>query len=904
MNLILPSLDFKVGYKSKVCNWHHHLHFAYDLIANVRPRTLVELGVHYGDSYFTFCQSIKEQEIECQCYGVDHWTGDVHSGFYDEEVWNIVSNYNQANYYFSHLIRKEFSHALKDFEDLSIDLLHLDGCHTYEAIKHDFYSWFPKVSDKGIILLHDIYEKGNGFGVWKLWEELKLKFKTFSFSFGHGLGVIFKNDDFAKDNKYIKELIYSESLNLYYKSKSINSANKDIIIPDKSTVFQDDQISNRSIHQGIILTDKIKRMQKSLSWRVTAPLRFLRRKTLDRFFRKDSFDARLYLQLNPDLQKIFGSDFEAAKNHFRKWGKKQGRMYVDLQEHISYSDWVCRFDTNDFSKLEKFRYELADIDEQPLLSIILPIFNSELNLLKSAVKSVFDQVYHNWELILVDDYSNCNKLNSFLNEIEKTDRRVRLIRRNRNGHIAAACNSGLEVVTGKFFAVLDHDDLLREHTLLRICQAISRYPNCKIVYSDEDKIDLKGARSSPHFKPDWNPELLLSQNYICHTCFLDTDYIKSLDGYRVGYEGCQDWDLFLRASEKLEDNQIIHIPEILYHWRKTKQSTATRISAKNYVYENSLKVIKSAWDRRGISVTIESTGHPNNYVRTKFIKPKVLPLVSIIIPTRDNLEHLEKCINGLINKTSYDNFEILIMNHNSKNLDVLYYLNRVKRRKDCRVIDVQGEFNFSKFCNLGVHHSAGQLVLFLNDDVEPITPNWLSEMVSIASRKEIGCVGAKLLYPNDTIQHAGIILGIRGFAGHAFRGFPKSHPGYFSRLDLVQNYSAVTGACLIVRKEVFLQALGFNEDALKIAFNDVDLCLKVLQNGFKNVWTPYALLYHYESASRGHDLHGLNYRRFLKEGDYIRNTWKHYLVNDPAYNTNLSLYREDFSISLPRKSNP
>lgn len=903
MKLELPSLCFQPAYTSKVNSWHDHLHFAYDLVANFRPRTLVELGVHYGDSYFTFCQAIRDQELECNSFGVDRWSGEIHSGFYDEEVWDIVSNYNNANYNFSRLIRKEFTSALEDFEELSIDLLHLDGCHTYEAVKNDFCNWLPKISEQGIILLHDIHERSNGFGVWKLWEELKHDFKTFSFPFGHGLGLIFKDCNVVENNKYFNELLTSDALNLYYKSKSKNRVSSK---GEKLTIAgttNDDENLKKSIHQNVILSDKIRRIQNSFSWKVTAPLRLLRRKILDPFTRKEGFDARLYLQLNPDLHKIYGSDYEAATNHFRKWGKKQGRMYLNAHEDMSYPAWVNRFDTNDISRLEQFKIELSYLEETPLFSIIIPIFNSDVKLLRAAIDSVTGQIYLNWELILVDDNSSCKKLLNFLNEIEKSDEKIILIRRNQNGHISEACNSGLDAASGRYFAILDHDDLLREHTILRMCQSIKEYPDCKIIYSDEDKICLKGERCSPHFKPDWNPELLLSQNYICHICFFETKYIKDLEGYRVGYEGCQDWDLLLRASENLNENQIIHIPQILYHWRMTKKSTASKISAKNYVYKNSLKVVKSAWERRGIEVSVESYGFPNNYVRSKISTPECLPLVSIIIPTRDNLKHLEKCIDSLIYKTSYPNFEVLVMDNGSRERGVIDYLKKLNSLERFRIVNVPGEFNFSKICNFGASKASGCLILFLNDDVEAITNDWLSEMVVIASRKEVGCVGAKLLYPNDTVQHAGIILGLGGYAGHAFRRFPRHHNGYASRLDLVQNYSAVTGACLLVRKEVFFKVSGFDENFLKIAFNDVDLCLKVLKAGLKNVWTPHALLYHYESASRGDDLEGKNYKRFLSEGNHMRNKWSEYLLRDPAYNPNLSICVEDFSIAAPRETN-
>jgi GT2 family glycosyltransferase len=439
--------------------------------------------------------------------------------------------------------------------------------------------------------------------------------------------------------------------------------------------------------------------------------------------------------------------------------------------------------------------------------------------------------------------------------------------------------------------------------LLRFAQTLNENPTCKLIYSDEDKINSLGKRVDPYFKPDWNPDLLLSQNYICHLCCINVDLVREISGFRKGYEGCQDWDLFLRATELLNENEIFHIPEILYHWRKGGGSTASGAKAKEYVFENSIKTIESALDRRKIEAEVELSDESNNYIRIKYNISKIQPLVSIIIPTRDYLKYLRVCIEGILTGTSYENFEILILDNESKDKSTLDYFDQLSNDERIRIIKTPGKFNYSKINNLGVTYAKGELLLFLNNDIEPISDNWLTEMVSHGIRPEIGCVGAKLLYPNDTIQHGGVVLGLGGLAGHAFKSFPMDHSGYKNRLCLVQNYSAVTAACLLVKKKLFEQVGGFNEENLQVAFNDVDFCLKVREQGFRNLWTPFALLYHFESASRGDDLSPKKLKRFNKEAEYMKKTWKNELSFDPAYNSNLTLDREDFSLGLPRSRN-
>ena len=919
-----PSASKSPYYLSEVRSWHRHIPFAYDLVCNFRPKKIVELGVHFGDSYFNFCQSVKDHNIDCECFGIDTWEGEKHAGFYGEEVWKVVDEYNSKNYSeFSFLIRNTFNSSLNIFKDSTIDLLHIDGLHTYDAVSNDFYNWWPKLSQNGIILIHDIVEKNNGFEVWKFWDELKSKYKCFQFNFGHGLGVIVKST-YEYPNAYIREIITNHLACLYYEAKSealiFKNTSKQLQYENKqnrleiktyineighisSALCEYEQNLNLTIKERVSLEDKIKRLKNSFSWKFTAPLRYLRRKLLDPFFKKEPiFDAKTYLDLNPDLNEFYDGDLKKAEEHYRIHGKKEGRIYIYPPTNYSYKDWIRNFDLITEFKFQELVTEYRKLILKPLISIIIPVFNIKTKIFLETIQSVKNQIYENWELIIVDDCSTNIDLKRTLYEISLSDQRIKLIVRNENGHISEASNTGIENSTGEFIVFLDHDDLLREHSLLRVVQKINQYPDCKLIYTDEDKIDLLGDRVSPYFKPDWNPDLLLGQNFICHLCCIKASIVKRVFGFRKGFEGCQDWDLFLRVTEIIEDHEIFHIPEILYHWRKGVGSTASAISEKDYVYTNTIKTINSALERRKITGTVESVGKPNNYVRIKYSVPEGndQPKVSIIIPTRDYLGFLKKCVDGLLNETNYENFEIIILDNESRNKKTLNYLSNLQENERVKVIKVCGKFNYSHINNIGVGHASGEFVLFLNNDVKPINKNWLKEMVSHGIRTEVGCVGAKLLYDDNTIQHGGVVLGLGGLAGHAFRKFPKCHVGYGSRLSLVQNYSAVTAACLLMKIELFKKIEGFNATNLKVAFNDVDLCLRVKEQGYRNVWTPFAILYHYESASRGDDLSGEKLKRYNKEADYMRKKWKKYLDHDPAYNPNLTLDREDFSLGRPR----
>jgi glycosyltransferase involved in cell wall biosynthesis len=694
-------------------------------------------------------------------------------------------------------------------------------------------------------------------------------------------------------------------------TQAILKCEKEILIEEKSDLIEEKNATdkqNLSLRNELeIRDDKIKRIQNSFSWKITALLRFLRRKVLDPFKSslKDDFDPVVYLELNPDLQESFKGNLEEATKHFHLHGLKEKRAYsyqIAPPLHLrTYEEWIRRYDTK--TSLSSAKLSKDRPMENPFFSIILPVFDPSVSFLESALQSVLDQSYENWELCIVDDASTNTDIKKTLSKFAKRDCRLKIKYREINGHISIASNDAIKMARGKFLVFFDHDDILPTESLSRVAEVLEQHTEVKIVYTDEDKIDKKGIRSDPYFKPDWNPELFLSQNYLCHLTCCDTKLTQEVGCFREGYEGSQDWDLFLRITEKLADSQIFHIPEILYHWRKTNSSTAKSVKTKDYVLDSAKRTLLDTIERRKIDGEVIPVSKKFNYWRIKRKLPTQQPMVSILIPTKDKVELLSTCVNSLINKTNYNNYEIIVLDNDSVNKNTFEFFEKFTKNKLCKVHKVPGSFNYSKINNEGVRVAKGEILVLLNNDIEIIDSCWLEEIVSHAIRPEIGCVGAKLFYSDDTIQHAGVILGLGGVAGHAYRGFNKNHSGSRLRLHLSQNFEAVTAACLAVKKTIFEEVNGLNEENLAVAFNDVDFCIKVRQARYRNLWTPNAILYHHESASRGSDEAPENKNRFQKEVKYMKETWSNVLQNDPTYNPNLTLDREDFSLSFPpRKS--
>ncbi|WP_256749444.1 glycosyltransferase [Mesorhizobium sp. Mes31] len=562
---------------------------------------------------------------------------------------------------------------------------------------------------------------------------------------------------------------------------------------------------------------------------------------------------------------------------------------------VSYEGWIALHDTPTEDDIADLRHRLAELKVKPLISVLMPVYNTPERLLREAIESVRAQIYENWELCIADDCSTEPHVRRVLNEYAKRDPRIKVVLRDKNGHISQASNSALEIVTGEWVAMLDHDDILRPHALAEIVLEVDRHPDAELIYSDEDKIDSEGRRYDPCFKPDFSRELFRSQNYLNHLTAHRAENIRAVGGWRPGFEGSQDYDLNLRVIERIAPEGIRHIPKVLYHWRAVEGSTALDGSQKNYAYLAGLRALEEHVERMGIPARAEEAPGTSCY-RLRFFVPEPQPLVSLIVPTRDKVELLRRCVESIREKTTYRNYEIVVVDNGSVEEETLAYFSELKKAKNVRVLRYDKPFNYSAINNFAVGKAKGSIIGLVNNDIEVISPDWLTEMVSWAVQPDVGCVGAKLYYGNDTIQHGGVIVGLGGVANHSHKHFPRHHPGYFCRLKVLQNLSAVTAACLLIRKSLFQEVGGLNEVDLTVAFNDVDLCLKVQEAGYSNVWTPYAELYHLESVSRGVEDAPEKMARFNSEIAYMQRRWKKIIERDPFYSPNLTKAREDFSL--------
>lgn len=562
-----------------------------------------------------------------------------------------------------------------------------------------------------------------------------------------------------------------------------------------------------------------------------------------------------------------------------------------------YTPWIRKFDTPSASDCRKIQDHLKSFRHRPLISILLPVYNTEAQWLTRAIESVQAQSYPDWELCIADDASTAAHIRPLLAKFAAEDKRIRVVLREHNGHISAASNTALELAGGELVALLDHDDELSPHALYHVVAELNRNGDWDLLYSDEDKIDLKGRRYEPHFKPQWNETMFLSYNLITHLCVMRTSVVRAVGGFRLGFEGSQDYDLFLRVIERIGHARVRHLPQVLYHWRAVPTSVASGPGVKAYALKNARRALSEHLARLGAPAEVE--GGYNEFHRVRYRLPSPLPKVSVIIGTRDRVDLLKVIVDGLLRETDYDPLEILIVDNQSSDAKTLAYFKALQSENRVRVLAYDAPFNFSAINNFAARQASGEVLAFLNNDLKVMHQDWLKEMVAFALRPEVGAVGAKLYYPNDTIQHAGVILGIGGVAGHSHKGLARSEPGFIGRVKVSQNVSAVTGACLVTRREVFERVGGFDQENLAVAFNDVDLCLRLHRFGYRVVWTPFAELYHFESASRGSDQTAATFPRFEREFACMRSRWGALLDRDPCYNPNLTLEKEDFSLAFP-----
>ena len=1091
-------------------SWLGHVPFAFWIVEALRPDSLVELGTHTGNSYAAFCQAVRHVGLPTSCHAVDTWAGDPQAGFYGDDIYDRLAAYHDPRYAgFSRLLRMTFDDALVHFADGSVDLLHIDGLHTYEAVRHDFETWLPKMSRRGVVLFHDINVRKGDFGVWRLWDEITRAYPSFSFLHSNGLGVLGVGEDlpdavqelFAvqatggeglqavrswfdrlgeaaieaetiqrleEQEKHLRtevamvrkvlddQIAHTEDLKgmiatrdrdialiqgwlgdhqaeIHRQGDALAEMARDLADRDSNLAAHARELA--ALEQALAAREQevaalhgveasrdqhIHSLVSSTSWKLSAPVRKLGRltQTAGRLYRRrlhsitleplhdvvpspqggyeatggdpafllrsnrgrlpghwcvisyrvvrasaplvpviyvdagDGFDERTMIRLPVDTVGEFRQlallpqtvkalrfdpatrplSFEIADFTIREIGKtnilldyvrqnRPGRVLDYLRRHgwqatkqrvlqelqpnrwsADYKSWVRMYDTLTPEDGTAIKADIARLPVRPRVSVVMPVYNTPEPYLREALDSVLAQFYPDWELCIADDASTAPHVTKVLAEYTARDPRIKVVRRQTNGHISAASNSALDLATGDFVALMDHDDRLPPHALYMVAAELARHPDADILYSDEDKIDADGERYDPHFKSGFNLDLLHGQNMVNHLGVFRRSLIEQAGGFRLGFEGSQDYDLTLRAVEQTVPERIRHIPAILYHWRVFPESSAFSTVELPRATAAAHKALTEHFQRRGVDATVETSPATNRFTRIRYALPATLPRVSLIVPTRDKVDLLKGCVDGLLHRTDYPDLEILIVDNNSEDAATFAYFDTLKDEPRVRVLTYKAPFNYSSINNFAAAEATGEVLGLINNDIEVMEPGWLAEMVSHALRPEVGAVGAKLYYADGTIQHAGVVTGICGVAGHVHKGLTRDAYGYFSRAQLTQDLSCVTAACLILRKEIFDEVGGLNSEHLAVAFNDVDFCLRIREKGYLIVWTPFAELYHLESASRGPDTAPDKVKRFMGEVAYMQERWGDSLLADPYYNPNLTLDAENFGLAFPPRT--
>ncbi len=845
-------------------NWVGHIPFAFWLVDMLCPKLVVELGTHSGNSYFAFCQGVRRNQLPARCFAVDTWKGEEHAGYYGEEIFADVCAWNERYYGdFSTLLRMTFDEAQMRFADRSIDLLHIDGRHTYEAVRHDFELWFPKLSSASVVLFHDIAVRERGFGVWRLWNELSERYPSVAFEHSNGLGVLFTGSDQSlRMKEFLQFWQFPEERQMFIMAaeKLGRAIGVAWALDAKSAAFDNLSVSFRKLEKNY------ERVIHSSSWRITNPYRRL---------------LKSIRRQGRSLRQILPSRAVTEQRLYLKWIEQ----YDIVGKQLRSSVVDC----------------IAMMQRHPVLSVVMTTYNTPAGFLEAAIRSVQGQLYPYWELCIADDYSSDASVRAVIEKFAGKDDRISYVFRQERGHISEAGNSALELVSGDYVALLDHDDILHPLALFLVAEEILRFPDAGVMYTDEDKIDRRGMRVQPYCKCDYNYDLFLSQNMISHFGVYKAGLVRAVGGFRQGLEGAQDYDLALRIVETIPAEQVRHIPRVLYHWRMHKASTSVDSKVKPYAHRAALRAVQEHLERTGVRADVEHAPEAEGMIRVRYRVGTDEPSVEIVVLTRDKAELLQQCMMSVLQRTTYRNYSVVIVDNGSCEPETMRLFAELECDRRVRIYRDDSPFNFSRLNNRAVAGSNADYICLMNNDIEVLSPGWLDEMMGHAIQPGVGAVGARLWYPDMILQHAGVIMGLGGVAGHAHKHLAERKAGYFGRACVQQSFSAVTAACMLVERLKYDLVGGLNEERLAIAFNDVDFCLKLIEAGLRNVWTPYAELLHHESATRGLEDSPEKQERFRHEVLYMQERWAEMIAADPAYNPNLRLDYPDrqFSLAFP-----
>jgi glycosyltransferase involved in cell wall biosynthesis len=615
------------------------------------------------------------------------------------------------------------------------------------------------------------------------------------------------------------------------------------------------------------------------------------------------FDPTYYLSQNIDVVRSGLNPLLHYAAHGHSEGRQAIHSAADPDIHSGadpYTRWIEEHETLDDSDRLAIRAHIAALARRPFISIVVPVYNTDVRHLRAMIGSVLQQIYPYWELCLADDASTKSDVKEILSEFAQLDSRIKVVIREINGNISLATNSALDVATGEFIALLDHDDLLAETALYEVAVEVDAHPDADVVYSDSDSIDDSGRRFGPYFKTDWNPDLALGHNMVSHLGVYRRSLVEKIGRLRAGFEGSQDYDLMLRAADASTPRCIRHIPAVLYHWRRNATSPSFSDASSERCVVAARRAVREHLARNGAHARIDVPPRTPFWLRVIYALPPERPLVSIIVPTQDRADLLARCVDGVLTRTDYEPLELVIVDNDSKKSETALLFARLTEDPRVRIIQYPGNFNYSAMNNRAVQEARGEVIVLMNNDVDVVSSLWLEEMVSHALRPEIGAVGAKLLLPDGRVQHAGVVLGVGHGAGHFFHLASREEVGPVGLLVLTRRVSAVTGACMAIRRSVYLETGGLDEN-FPVAFNDVDFCLRLGERGYAVVWTPFAELYHLESATRGKDHEDAKrLERLERDAKLLQQRWAEALDSDPFYNPNCSL-AADFAPGFPSR---